>query len=49
MEGEVAKVIQKDVAVVGHCLHSTDVLILIAVMIGLRLEVIGRCFSKYNE
>ena len=49
MEGEVAEVIQKDAAVVGHCLHSTDVLILIAVMIGLRLEIVGGCFSKYNE
>ena len=41
--------IQKDVAVVGHCLHNTDVLILVAVMIGLRLEIVGRHFSKYNE
>ena len=48
-EVEVAKVMQRIVAVVRFCLHKVDVLILVEVIISLGLEVIRRCFSKNKE
>ena len=40
--------VESIIVVDGHCLHIVGVLILVAVVISVRLEIIRRCFSKYN-